>query len=47
VGLAATPAGAVEVLGTLQEAGVHHIALNPCYDHPQQMELAAKVVSRL
>jgi probable F420-dependent oxidoreductase len=48
VGLATTPAGAVELLGTLREAGVSHIALNPCYDHLQQMELlAAKVLPQL
>jgi probable F420-dependent oxidoreductase len=47
-GLAATPAGAVEVLGTLRDAGLHHIALNPSYDHRQQMELlATKVMPQL
>ena len=47
-GLAATPDGAVHVLGTLRDAGLHHVALNPCYDHLNQMELlASKVVPQL
>jgi len=48
VGLAATPAEAVEWLGRFIEAGVNHILLNPCYEHESQMEtLAAKVVPQL
>jgi probable F420-dependent oxidoreductase len=48
VGLAATPARAVEVLGTLRDAGLHHVALNPCYDHLDQMSLlASRVIPQL
>lgn len=48
VGLAATPSRAVEVLGTLREAGAQHILLNPAYDHMQQMEvLVEKVIPQL
>jgi len=48
VGLAATPAEAVEWLGRFIDAGVNHILLNPCYEHESQMEiLAAKVVPQL
>jgi probable F420-dependent oxidoreductase len=48
VGLAATPDRAVEILGRFREAGAHHVVLNPCYDHAQQMEtLSARVIPRL
>ncbi|MSQ51271.1 MAG: LLM class flavin-dependent oxidoreductase [Betaproteobacteria bacterium] len=48
VGLAATPARAVEVLGTLREAGAQHILLNPAFDHMQQMDvLMEKVIPQL
>ncbi|MFM9968176.1 MAG: LLM class flavin-dependent oxidoreductase [Burkholderiales bacterium] len=48
VGLAATPARAVEVLGTLREAGAQHILLNPAYDHMRQMDvLMEKVIPQL
>lgn len=48
VGLAATPSRAVEVLGTLREAGARHILLNPSYDHMQQMDmLMDKVIPQL
>jgi hypothetical protein len=48
VGLAATPSRAVEVLGTLREAGAQHILLNPAYDHLQQMDLLMqKVIPQL
>ena len=48
VGLAATPARAVDVLGTLREAGARHILLNPAYDHMQQMDvLMEKVIPQL
>jgi probable F420-dependent oxidoreductase len=48
VGLAATPSRAVEVLCQLRDAGINHLALNPCYDHLEQMELLAdKVIPQL
>ena len=48
MGLAATPTRAVEVLGTLREAGVQHILLNPVYEHLQQMDvLVEKVIPQL
>ena len=48
VGLAATPSRAVEVLGTLREAGAQHILINPAYDHMQQMDvLMNKVIPQL
>ena len=48
VGLAATPSRAVEVMGTLREAGAQHILLNPAYDHMRQMEvLMEKVIPQL
>ena len=48
VGLAATPSRAVEVLGTLREAGAQHILINPVYDHLQQMDLIVeKIVPQL
>jgi probable F420-dependent oxidoreductase len=48
VGLAATPTHAVEVLGTLREAGAQHILLNPAYDHMKQMDvLIEKVIPQL
>ena len=47
-GLAATPSRAVEVLGTLREAGAQHILINPVYDHMQQMDLIVdKIVPQL
>jgi probable F420-dependent oxidoreductase len=48
VGLAATPAKAVEWLERFIHAGVNHVLLNPCYEHESQMEiLATKVVPQL
>ena len=44
----ATPSHAVEVLGTLREAGAQHILINPAYDHMQQMDvLMNKVIPQL
>jgi probable F420-dependent oxidoreductase len=48
MGLAATPARAVEVLGRLREAGAQHVVLNPVYEYMEQMDaLMAKVVPQL
>ena len=48
VGLAASANRAVDVLGSLREAGAQHVLVNPVYDHMNQMEvLAAKVVPQL
>ena len=48
VGLAATPSRAVEVLGTLREAGAQHILINPAYEHMQQMDvIAEKIIPQL
>ena len=48
MGLAAPASRAVEVLGTLREAGFQHVLLNPAYDHQRQMEvLMTKVIPQL